>query len=245
MCVIVVKPRGKRLPPKSVLEKCWDHNSHGAGYAICSKKSSITRVQKGFMDFGAFYKALLEETINKRDLVLMHFRLKTHGAMSPEHTHPFPISIKKEELEALAYQTNMVCAHNGIFSLTGQPSDMSDTMYYIKGWLSQMDLTQVSSAGSAVKKELEDDCSYNKIALIINGSIHLFGNWSKHQGCYYSNLYFDYKLNNAGYRSSATSSVGTGCSRFEPTAWTPGPHGRHYRRRDNIVEYGGWEGDFC
>jgi predicted glutamine amidotransferase len=185
MCVIIVKPYGKKLPPKSILQKAWDSNSHGAGYAICHKNDTITRVQKGFMDFDAFHKALLEENVGKKDLLLMHFRLKTHGAMSPEHTHPFPISTQKEELEKLAYKCNMICAHNGIFHLAGQPNDMSDTMYYIKGWLSQMNLTAIEE----VKKELNKDCGYNKLALIINGSLHMLGTWEKYQGCYYSNLH--------------------------------------------------------
>jgi predicted glutamine amidotransferase len=187
MCVIVIKPRGKKLLPKSILKKCWEANSHGAGYAINHKGDQVTTVQKGFMDFDAFYKALQEENVCKRDLLLLHFRISTHGYKSPEHTHPFPISTKKEDLELLAYETNMVCAHNGIFHLKDQPNDISDTMYYIQGWLSTWDLARLNSEKTDLKDVIDSNVSYSKVALIVNGTMHMLGNWTKHQGCYYSN----------------------------------------------------------
>jgi predicted glutamine amidotransferase len=139
------------------------------------------------MDFDAFYKALQEENVCKRDLLMLHFRISTHGFKTAEHTHPFPISTEKTDLELLAYESNMVCAHNGIFHLQGQPNDISDTMYYIQGWLSNWDLARLNSAKTDLKDVIDADVSFSKIALIINGSVHMFGNWIKHQGCYYSN----------------------------------------------------------
>jgi hypothetical protein len=238
MCVIIIKPRGKRIPPKSILLKAWESNSHGAGYAITHKGEKTTRVQKGFLDFEAFYKALLEENVSKKDILLMHFRIKTHGHISAEHTQPFPISTSKADLEKLAYKTNMICAHNGIFSLQGQPNDISDTMYYVQEWLTKLDLTSASKEGSPVKKEIEDDCTYNKIVLIVNGSVHLFGKWEKYQGCHYSNL------GPIPYTQRATTSVAGFRTNHSPGPWGHCPSVRGKRRDILSAVYGGWDGDF-
>lgn len=189
MCVIVVKPRGIKIPPKSILQKCWDHNSHGVGYAINIKGETDTYVQKGFMDFDGFYKSLMEENIRKSDILIMHFRLFTHGKKIPEHTHPFPVSKDKTDLELLAYSSNMICAHNGVFHLANQPNDISDTMYYIQFWLTKFKLASLISDKTEVER-LTKDIDFSKLALLINGTMHLLGSWEKHQGCYYSNLYF-------------------------------------------------------
>jgi predicted glutamine amidotransferase len=189
MCVIIIKPKGKKVPPKSILKKCWDGNSHGAGYAINRKGKTEATVQKGFMDFDAFYKALVEEDVHKRDILIMHFRLATHGYRIAEHTHPFPISTDKKELELLAYTSNMVCAHNGIFNLAAQPKDVSDTMYYIQGWLSQHNLSLLEENDKDTMEAIDKQIGWSKVAILINGSVHMFGKFERFQGCWYSNTH--------------------------------------------------------
>ena len=68
MCIIVYKPKGASLPSKDTLQTCWENNPHGAG--IMWADGSNVRIQKGFMSWDAFDRAL-DEVTSKLDCVMV------------------------------------------------------------------------------------------------------------------------------------------------------------------------------
>jgi len=117
MCVAIVKPPNVDFP-KALFEAAWRKNPHGGGYMYACNGAVV--VKKGFMrleDMMAEYE---------RDLplfgdspVVLHFRIKTHGPIAPEQTHPHAIN------DRLAF------VHNGIINIEIPPgSENSDTMEF-------------------------------------------------------------------------------------------------------------------
>lgn len=108
MCVIIHKPKGVSIPPET-LRQCWRANPNGAGYMYFDNGELV--VNKGFMRLKNFLSEY--ESINPEEKeVVIHFRLATHGEISPEQTHPFIVKGKYGVM------------HNGIIHF-GKP-DLND-----------------------------------------------------------------------------------------------------------------------
>jgi hypothetical protein len=74
----------------------------------------------------------LDKKVNLTRLpVVFHTRISTHGGISKENTHPFPLSNKIKDLQALDIKTRQGIAHNGIIPIKTEGT-LSDTMTYIK-----------------------------------------------------------------------------------------------------------------
>lgn len=82
-CVIVYKP-WKKSVPKDVLAECFRSNKDGAGFSHA--RDGKMQVHKGFFTFEKFWEAF--EPFMK-DEVVIHFRIKTHGAVDEANCHPF------------------------------------------------------------------------------------------------------------------------------------------------------------
>lgn len=111
MCIAVVVPKGLTLSDK-VLSNCWENNSDGAGFMYA--EDGVLHVQKGFMTFKSFLEAYEP---HKSKGGVLHFRIKTHGALNEINTHPFIVD------------DNLAFVHNGVISDFGC-KDFSDTWHF-------------------------------------------------------------------------------------------------------------------
>jgi hypothetical protein len=131
MCVIIVKPAGVKMPSLTVLEKMWNCNRDGAGLAI-SNKRNVT-IDKGFMTFEAlkdYYERKQLASMTYK-LVVVHFRIGTHGLKDGGNTHPFPLAGTPEQIRQLELTANEAIFHNGVFNLAVTEKHVSDTGQFI------------------------------------------------------------------------------------------------------------------
>ena len=106
MCVLIIKPRGVKMPAKDILKKCHKANPHGCG----------------FISERHFYKTLyFDEFLEKLNEVedsencIIHFRLATHGSINVHNCHPFRDR-----------KTNTFFAHNGVLPIESK-NDLTDS----------------------------------------------------------------------------------------------------------------------
>lgn len=107
MCILILKPKGVKLPDYVTLCKCARRNPHGFGFAVQGSKPYKT------LDFQDFISRLYSED---EDLPMMiHFRLATHGSIKPSNCHPF-----KDDSNGIVF------AHNGVIDINTLP-DKTDS----------------------------------------------------------------------------------------------------------------------
>lgn len=111
MCIISCVPKGLALE-ESIVKRMWNTNSDGAGFMYA--EDGQLHVEKGFMTLDAFLKAY-EPHAHKG--IVLHFRIKTHGALNEVNTHPFLVN------DDLAF------AHNGVIQGFGS-QEHSDTWHF-------------------------------------------------------------------------------------------------------------------
>lgn len=115
MCIIVYKPVGQKLN-RETLARCYIKNDDGAGFAGVSEGKIILHksLKKFKKIYGAYKRLIIDPGLEEKIPVLWHFRIKTHGAISIENTHPFILE-----------GDNVVFAHNGV--IAGNDISESDT----------------------------------------------------------------------------------------------------------------------
>ena len=131
MCIIAVKKANQNLPEEKIMEAMFKHNSDGAGFCYCL--NGEVRIQKGYMTYEAFTEALnkVSEKIDTYATpMIFHFRISTHGGITPALCHPFPMSRKMSDLKQLTTATQLAIIHNGIIDIKTRKG-VSDTMTYI------------------------------------------------------------------------------------------------------------------
>ena len=94
MCVVVYKPKNKKMPKEDRLLSCFISNPDGAGYMFQNGKN--VTIKKGFMTFNEFYKSLMQDynKVGKRSDFVLHFRISTQGGVNKPCCHPYKISKK-------------------------------------------------------------------------------------------------------------------------------------------------------
>lgn len=146
---------------------------------------------KNFDSFKKFYGHMKKNT-TKQDNIIMHFRYATHGLHSNTASHPFPISNKIEDLEALQWINKIGVAHNGVMSeflsFEDRNLNLSDTQAFIKNFLSK-NYIKNNLFDKKITYKIENKILGNKISILnFNGDILLLGeNWIKDKDIYYSN----------------------------------------------------------
>lgn len=132
MCIIVVKPKGVEFPTWKTMQNCFNNNPDGAGIMWNGADGKV-HISKGFMDYSKFRKALklIKRQLTDDSTVVMHFRIKTHGEVSKECCHPFPVEGKLDLLRELENECEFGVAHNGILSGMDTSAKKSDTMDYV------------------------------------------------------------------------------------------------------------------
>ncbi|MHA2266139.1 MAG: hypothetical protein ACXAEN_27405, partial [Candidatus Thorarchaeota archaeon] len=187
MCIIVSKESGQKMPTKKTLKECFDNNKDGAG--IMWFDDGSVQIDKGYMTFRSFWKALQAKKFTVKDQVVLHFRISTAGKIRPENTHPFPLHKDLDDLMKLSITCKHGVVHNGII---GQgEGKISDTMVFVRDVL----------ADPMIKNNLQRPSVDNLICmstegskLVImddKGSLRYYGaGWIVQDGIYYSNNTF-------------------------------------------------------
>jgi predicted glutamine amidotransferase len=184
MCIIAIKPKNIDLPNKEYLENCFINNDDGAGFMYT--KNNKVYIYKGYMDFDSFYKSVLQK-IKKATPAVLHFRTATHGSVSKENCHPFPVSNNVKKLRATKIKTDIGVAHNGVIPIETE-GDLSDSMQFIKEYLSNKDIRPLLR-NRKILDIIERAISSSKIALLYSDGdfVNLGSPWKEKDGILYSN----------------------------------------------------------
>lgn len=196
MCIILYKPKNRKLPDKTILKNCFDNNNDGAGYMFV--KNNQVYFKKGFTNFDTFYNELTKEyksnNLDSKNLVL-HFRIGTSGGINKEKTHPFIISDKDEKLNQLKGYCKSAIVHNGIFSnYVNDNKNLSDTQNFIKGFLYPLlKLSHFNFNNKDITKLINKQIETSKIIILDQkDNIFMYGNFIEDNGIYYSNTTYSY-----------------------------------------------------
>ena len=192
MCVICVKRKGVRMPTVEEMKAMWDRNHDGAGFMYARKGRLY--IQKGFMSLDELMQALDAAAITEKDPLVLHFRISTQGGINPQMCHPFPVSDKYEDMEALTPQADVAVAHNGVIQrTTAAGSRFSDTALFVARYVSAIIRKPDDIKVKALMEAIEALASIpNKFAFMNNrGAIAIVGHLSTVDGLMYSNLYHD------------------------------------------------------
>jgi hypothetical protein len=175
MCIAIYKPQGLVLTPTTIQES-WSSNRDGAGFMY--HEAGKLHVVKGLMTLPEFKEAY--EPHKNKECVL-HFRIKTHGEINAEMTHPFLVD------------DNLGIVHNGIISKVDTKPDpsKSDTYHFTGTHLHRFHQDNPKFFLDPVYKEIiEDYIGFSKLIFMDgDGNVEIFneskGVWDA--GCWFSN----------------------------------------------------------
>jgi predicted glutamine amidotransferase len=203
MCIIVIKPAGKKLPATATIENCWYNNNDGAGLMYAA--GGTVHIQKGYMTLKSFKAALkrLEKDIDTISTpIVLHFRITTHGGTSSGNTHPFPVTEKLPLLQMTKSRAPLAVAHNGIIDIKPSKKDISDTMEYIINQLAPLYQLKKDFYKQPAGLQLIYNAIKSKMVFMDgSGYIATVGNFTTVDGILYSNtsykartVYYDWDL---------------------------------------------------
>lgn len=193
MCVIVYKPKNSRIRLNTLMA-CWDANPHGAG-VMWADGGKVFGV-KGFMRFKDLEDFLREselvtddDRVNGDMALVFHFRLATHGGISPQNCHPFPVSGDMADLKAIRWEDTIGVAHNGVIDIGGIEEGDSDTQTYIECYLSEYK-DKLRRFDKATLKQVDWEVDPSRLFILRgDGRFVKTGKWFQNkQGILYSNL---------------------------------------------------------
>lgn len=195
MCIICYKPKGAALPPRQILENCFENNPDGAGFMV--KTDAGIRIRKGYFNFTELYEALTEQDLTQYD-VGVHCRITTHGATCKKNCHPFAIANKLKTIRKTNTTAAAAVMHNGILSAVDVPagSTLSDTVLFTRDVLSKLrnlnggGLTDSNNAA----KIIDTLRGPSRLLIFDKAGVKMFGNFTKENGIYYSNDSYSYNL---------------------------------------------------
>lgn len=194
MCIIAVRPKGKKISDE-YFKNCFENNPDGCGFMYA--KNGMVYGKKGIMSLKEFMRE--EKKIPDNVTVVFHFRISTHGGITPKLTHPFPLSSSFEKMHKLEWYSDYGVAHNGIFTKVTAPEGESDTEVFISNILKPLqDLSKIKD-NSLIDKYYDDIiCSAvgsSKLVIMTKSGIaKMYGDgWvNGDDGCYYSNSSYSY-----------------------------------------------------
>lgn len=185
MCVIVVKPKDKRMS-EELIRACWDSNPDGAGVSYVNKGNVI--IDKGIMTVDELIKKI-NKLQNKK--LVVHFRYATHGLVDEGNTHPFPVSHFHEELRKKKIRTSVAVHHNGVIRGVKNDKVLSDSQVFIRDVLTMFSDEDLK-IGRADKKMLDTGC---KFAIMFNdGTVDTVGSWFSKDGFQFSNMNWSWRI---------------------------------------------------
>lgn len=124
MCIAIYKAKGLTAK-KEVYAECFRANPDGAGFVVRERTGEL-KIEKGFFTFQNFWEAFQPHQ-SKQSII--HFRIKTHGNIDEENSHPFWVK-----------EGHLAFAHNGIITNQDTATDhtKSDTWHFNKDVLQHL-----------------------------------------------------------------------------------------------------------
>jgi predicted glutamine amidotransferase len=178
MCIIAFKPEGIKIS-EDRLKKMWDSNSDGAGMMYADRGK--LRIVKGLMTFDNFLETY--KKIGDHRKMVLHFRIKTHGAVIPSLTHPFWV-----------HHGKVAMVHNGVIPSKQRtcPTE-SDTSIYAKELGHRYDNVMEALTAPSEYESIVKEIGYSKLVFMDRNGDHFFVNekmgvWD--EGCWFSNYGF-------------------------------------------------------
>jgi glutamine amidotransferase len=122
MCIAIAQSKGSNSLTIEELERGWDTNPDGGGYAYINDDGTIDSVYS--MDKDTFILQYLEShaTFGASSPFMVHMRIATHGSISLNNCHPFEIELDGDG--------EMMFMHNGIINKVTndiEGTDLTDT----------------------------------------------------------------------------------------------------------------------
>lgn len=196
MCIIAISEIGKALPDKETMRTMWDCNPDGAGF-MYNRRNKV-HIHKGFMTFDDFINAIDSLSFDPKDVqFIIHFRIGTHGGNTPQNTHPFPVTRKVKNMQALEFVTDCAFMHNGIIhSVEMLKNSISDTMEYDRQILADLyDMDKQFYKRKSIQILIEESINGSRMVFLNGkGEIVRLGDWVKEDGIWYSNSTFKPRL---------------------------------------------------
>ena len=188
MCIIAVKKKNQELPKEEVSQTMFKNNSDGAGFMYSYNGKVI--IQKGYMTYDSF-KAALNKLCTKVDAytttIVFHFRIATHGSVSPALCHPFPLSHKIPMLKKLYSASRIGVVHNGIIPIKPRKG-ISDTMEYIATVLAKREkYNKEFYKSKKIRKAILAEIDSKMAFLDSEGNVYTVGEFIEDNGILYSN----------------------------------------------------------
>lgn len=193
MCVIAYVPKNINVDMGEA-KNCFLHNNDGAG--IMYQTPTGVHIVKGLMKLDEFLDELRK--IPKGVDVVYHCRIATHGKVSKECTHPFPISAKMQDLKRLTMDADAGYAHNGILydfaPKGGIGASHSDSMQFGVDILAPLYSMGVDLHNPIIDRLISGVAGSSRLAIMDKNEVTLIGSWkSSKSGIMYSNdSYEDY-----------------------------------------------------
>lgn len=164
MCCIIYKPKGVQMPSLDTLAKIKKLNHNGYGFV------STNHFHKG-LDYRTFLRHLSE--VGDDEDCIIHFRFATHGSVCRANCHPFVIN-------------DVYFAHNGTLRVY-PTADMTDSEIAFKLKIYPA-IEKYGFGNSQTDWVIRLICGNSKFAMMYKGKVKLYGDYSKLNGVYYSNL---------------------------------------------------------
>jgi len=189
MCIIAIKPKGKKMFDDDTIATMFSNNPDGSGYMYYSKKDKKVVIRKGYMTLKSLLASLHSQDLTNTNVIL-HFRIGTSGKMDALNCHPYPVYQKNDT----KCKTDLGVAHNGIlYDYTpSKNSKINDTQVFIAKVLSNLSKGfQYDTDKLALINEL---IGTNKLAFLDDkNKITTIGNFITDGGYMYSNTTYKKK----------------------------------------------------
>jgi len=166
MCLILIAENISDITDNVNLLDAWRSNSDGAGIAYL--KNGEIRVKKGLMNYKSFSIAV--DRIPKKCPIAIHLRLATHGSVSRDNCHPFPVR-------------DHYLMHNGVITALGKSGKHgeSDSAHLARILTRLPERERLPLLGSI----------YGRFAYISQREILHVGQFEERKGVLLSNLNFE------------------------------------------------------
>lgn len=211
MCLIAVKGQGVELPKEKFMLHAEKRNSDGIGIMYWKPNTTDVCIKKDFKDAQEMIK-WTHDNIKVEDILVIHFRLATHGLKDIGNRHPFPITKNKELLRKPELVCQVAVAHNGILNNYNHHPKFSDTQKFVLDILADESVKN-NLDSEAVQKLINAFIDGDKLAILRNDGIcYRYGDWEECEKIFYSNT--GYKPFEQSFGMSVYNSVADWRNRF-------------------------------
>lgn len=164
MCLLIVKPKGVKMPDIYTLYQAYMCNPNGCGFAS-------THDYYKTLDFDKFIERLSK--VDDEEACIIHFRFATHGSVKVSNCHPF----KGEDI---------YFAHNGILPIIPYKDKTDSETAFRRVFLPVIQNYGLHS--KELRRAVNNIIGYSKFAFLRDTEVLTFGQFYNIDGCMFSNL---------------------------------------------------------